>query len=166
LISPQTVIETNLLAQLEPIQHLGQMIGSAGEGRVGMVAADDCAKAAAVALTSDPELLDGRNLEITGPEALTYEQVAAELSTALGRRIHYTDFTEDEFKQLLIDFGMPEEDLDLQVLCHFRQMRTGHAELVNDTFEWLTGCKPTSVGEWIRENRRAFGPASTQRIIR
>jgi uncharacterized protein YbjT (DUF2867 family) len=166
LISPQTVIETNLLAQLEPIQHLGQMIGSAGDGRVGMVAADDCAEAAAVALTSDPELLDGRNLEITGPEALTYDQVAKELSTALGRSIHYTDFTEDEFKQLLIDFGMPEEDLELQVLCHFRQMRTGHADLVTDTFEWLTGRKPTSVAEWIRENRSAFGTATTQRIIR
>ncbi|MCH2144087.1 MAG: NAD(P)H-binding protein [Phycisphaerales bacterium] len=158
LISPQTVMETNLLAQMESIQYLGQMIGAAGDGRVGMVAAEDCAEAAAVALTCDPPLLDERDLVITGPESLTYEEIAGLLSEVIGRRIQYTDFEEQEFRQLLVDFGMPEEDIELQVLCHFREMRRGHAGLVTDTFEWLTGSRPLSVREWAHEHRRAFIP--------
>ena len=159
LLSPQTTMESNLLSQVEPIQYLGQLLGSAGDGRVGMVAADDCAEAAAVVLDSDRELFDERNLEITGPEALTYAEIAEELARGLGRSIHYTDFKEEDFKQLLIEFGMPEESLELDVLCHFRQMRNGDASLVTDTFEWLTGRPPLSIRKWGKANRRTFADA-------
>jgi uncharacterized protein YbjT (DUF2867 family) len=159
LISPQTVMESNLLSQVEPIEYLGQLLGSAGDGRVCMVAADDCAEAAAVVLDSDRELFDERDLEITGPEALTYAETARELGRGLGRSIQYTDFAEDDFKALLVEFGMPEESLELEVLSHFRQMRRGNAGVVTDTFEWLTGRPPLSVAAWGRANRRTFADA-------
>lgn len=156
IISPQTVMETNFYSQLEAIRFMGQMFGAAGDGRIGMVSAEDCAEAASIVLSSDPELLDERNLEITGPEALTYTEFATELSMALGIHIAYVDMSEDEFRNLLISFGMPEADLELQALCHFRQMRRGKADLVTNTFEWLTGRRAMTVMEWARKNKNVF----------
>ena len=67
-----------------------------------------------------------------------------------------TDMSEAEFAAMLIEYGMPAEDLELQVLCHFRQMRDGKASLVTDTFESVIGRPVTSVFEWARAHRDQF----------
>ena len=156
LVSPQTVMETNLFGQLEGIRHESCMFGAAGDGRIGMVALDYCIDVAVHVLQSDPQAWTGRNLEITGPAALTYTEVAAELSKAFGRPISYIDMEEDAFSEMLIEFGLPAEDLELQVLCHFRQMRAGKADLVTDTFESVIGRPATSVFEWATAHRDEF----------
>ena len=154
-------METALLPQADSIRHLGQMFGSAGDGKVGFVSADDCALAASIILNSDPELMDGRNIAITGPEALTFDEVAERLSAEIGRDIQYTDLTEEEFRALLVDFGLPAEDLELQILCHFRSIREGGADLVTNTFEWLTGRSPMTISEWFHGHRRTFEVGET-----
>jgi uncharacterized protein YbjT (DUF2867 family) len=156
LVSPQTVMETNLLAQAEPIRQEGRLYGSAGDGRLGIVAADDCARVAAAVLTADIAEYMGRNLEVTGPAAITFTEIAACLSRALDRPIKYIDMSEPAFAAALIEAGYPEEDLDLQVLCHFRQMRNGNAELVTDTFQEVIGESPTSLETWARSNAAKF----------
>jgi len=45
LVSPNSVMETSLLSQAEAIKQAGALFGSAGSGRVGLVAADDVARA-------------------------------------------------------------------------------------------------------------------------
>ena len=159
LISPQCTMESDLLAQVEPVQYLGQLLGAAGDGRIGMVAADDCAEAAAVVLDSDRELFDERTLEITGPDAPTYAEIADQLGRGLGRSVHYTDFGEADFRQLLIELGMEESTLEPEVLQHFRLLRKGRADQVTDTFEWLTGRTPQTVADWARANRGTFAEA-------
>jgi uncharacterized protein YbjT (DUF2867 family) len=156
LVSPQTVMETNLIGQAEQIRAEGRMYGSAGDGRLGIVAADDCARAAAVVLSSDVADYTGRNLKITGPEALTFTDIAACMSRALGRQIEYIDMSESEFAEGLIAAGYPEADLDMQILCHFRQMRNGNAELVTDTFREVVGEDPTSMEAWGIANASLF----------
>ena len=157
LVSPQTVMETNLLGQIEGIRHERSMFGSAGDGRIGMVALDDCVEVAAHVLQSEPEAWSERNLEITGPAALTYAEIAAELSKGLGYEINYVDMSEEDFAAMLINYGVPPEDLDLQILCHFRQMRAGNASLVTDTFQSVMGRPAMSVREWGAAHRDAFG---------
>ena len=157
LVSPQTVMETNLLGQIEGVRHARSMFGSAGDGRIGMVALDDCAEVAAHVLQSKPEGWSERNLEITGPAALTYAEIAAELSKVFGCEISYVDMLEEDFAAMLINYGVPPEDLDLQILCHFRQMRAGNASLVTDTFQSVMGRPAMSVREWGAAHRDAFG---------
>ena len=157
LVSPQTVMETNLLGQAEGLRLERAMYGSAGDGKIGMVALEDCVEVAALALQSAPSALAGENLEITGPEALTYTEIADEMSQALGCTIRYVDMPEAEFSAMLLEYGMNADEIELQVLCHFRQMRLGKASLVTDTFEELTGKKPTSVRAWTRLHRRELG---------
>jgi uncharacterized protein YbjT (DUF2867 family) len=77
------------------------MFACAGGGRVGLVAADDMARAAAVVLTERDE--DGANYELTGPEALSMTDMAAVLTRVLGRTITYNNMPEDDFRRLLVD---------------------------------------------------------------
>ncbi|MAA53167.1 MAG: hypothetical protein CMJ41_09180 [Phycisphaerae bacterium] len=157
LVSPQTVMETNLLGQLEGIKHERSMFGAAGEGRIGMVALADCVETASIVLQAAPADHAEANLEITGPAAMTYPEIAAEMSRAFGETITYVDMSEDAFAAMLIEYGVPAEDVELQVLCHFRQMRAGRADLVTDTFERIAGRPATSVYEWTRAHRSDFG---------
>ena len=156
LVSPQTVIETNLLGQVEGIRYERSMFGAAGDGRIGMVALDDCTDVAAHVLQSEPATWSGQNLQITGPAALTYTEIAAELSKAFGCPISYIDMDEDAFAAMLIEYGMPAEDIELHILCHFRQMRAGNADLVTDTYESIMGRPSTSVYDWAMANRDRF----------
>ena len=156
LVSPQTVMETNLLGQIDGIKSERSMCGAAGNGRIGMVALDDCIEVASTVLQSDPKQWNSANLEITGPSALTYNEIATEMSRAFNETITYVDMSEQEFSSMLLEYGFPEEDLEIQVLCHFRQMRNGKASLVTDTFEKITGKPATSIYDWMLKNLDLF----------
>jgi uncharacterized protein YbjT (DUF2867 family) len=150
LFSPQTVMETNLLPQLEAIRRTGAMWGCAGAGRAAMVAADDCGRAAAVVLTTDGHA--GREYFITGPAAISFPEIAAEVSRVLGRDVPYHDLPENEFKAALVGGGMSDEQVEIGVLVHYRAFRRGDAELVTDDSERLTDRPPTPVGAWLEEH--------------
>ena len=125
-------METSLLSQVEFIKYMGALVAPAGEGRVGLVAADDVARAAAVVLADRDE--SGVNYELTGPAAVTMGEMAAALSEALGRPIGYQDMPEDEFRKMLVEeAGIPEDLVDIQVMLHFAAWKRGDADLVTDT---------------------------------
>lgn len=157
LVSPNTVMESNLFPAAETIRTLGTIFGAAGDGRIGMVALDDCARAAAAVLTEDIATHAGQNYEITGPEALTFSEIAARFARILGRSVAYQDLPVDDFGQMLIaEAGFDPATLETDVLCHFRAFRRGDADLVTDTFTQLTGCPATSLDKFIETVRAQF----------
>ncbi|HYY22532.1 MAG TPA: NmrA family NAD(P)-binding protein [Thermoleophilaceae bacterium] len=155
LVSPSSVMETSLLPHAETIREMNAMFGCAGDGRVGLIAADDVARAAAVVLTERAE--PGRNYELTGPETLTMTEIAAVLGHVLAREITYYDMSEDEFRKLLVEqAGMSPEDADIKVILHLSAWRRGDADLHTDTVRELTGQDPMAVAEWVAAHREAF----------
>jgi NAD(P)H dehydrogenase (quinone) len=165
LVSPNSVMETSLLSQAEGIKQAGSLFGCAGGGRIGLVAADDVAQAAAVVLTERDE--SGVNYEITGPSAMTMSEMAATMSDVLGRPIGYNDMPEDDFRSLLVEqAGVPEDVVDIQVLLHFAAWKRGDANLVTDTHRELTGQAPTSLAEWVGLNREAFEEPASEPHVR
>jgi len=156
LISPNSVMETSLLSQADAVKQAGALFGCAGGGRIGLVAADDVARAAAVVLTERDE--SGVNYELTGPKAVTMTEMAATISDAVGREIGYVDMPEDDFRKLLVEqAGVPEDVVDVQVMLHFAAWKRGDADLVTDTYRELTGKAPTGLAEWVALNLEAFG---------
>ena len=85
----------------------GKWISNSGEGRVPLVAKDDCAAVAVAALTDDAH--DGRTYEITGPEMLSYREVAAIASEIDGRPVEYVSVSDDEMAAMLAAAGVPAE---------------------------------------------------------
>ena len=124
---------------------------------MGIVSAVNCAEIAATVLQEPADRFQARNLQITGPEAITCAQIAEQLSSAWGETIEYVDLTEEELSQGAIEEGMSSEDVELQILCHFRQIRNGHAELVTDTYEEIMGRKAWSVCDWAMANKDLLG---------
>jgi uncharacterized protein YbjT (DUF2867 family) len=92
-----TIVRDNIYADFTPhfIGTDGSIRGPAGDGRVAVVAQADIAEVAVAVLTSDGEY-DGRTLNLTGPEALTMDEIAAILSDHLGRTVTYIPETIDE----------------------------------------------------------------------
>jgi uncharacterized protein YbjT (DUF2867 family) len=159
LVSPNTVMESNLLPVAETIRTLATIFGAAGDGRVGLVALDDCARAATTVLTTGIAQHNGQNYEITGPEALTFTDLAARFTHLLGHPISYQDMPVDDFGQMLVtEAGFDPATIETDVLCHFRAFRRGDADLVTNTFTQLTGQPPTTVDAFIETHRSQFLP--------
>ena len=93
---------------------------------------------------------------MTGPEALSFDEAAQQLSTGSGRRIRHRDVTSRRMKEIITDFGMPDEHADV-LLGLFEMIREGQAADVADTVERLTARPARSVGEYARDHATELG---------
>jgi uncharacterized protein YbjT (DUF2867 family) len=155
LVSPNTIMESNLFTQAESIKSEGAIYTSAGSGKMGMISADDVARVAAHVLTSEGH--GSQNYQLTGPEAVSFEDVAQAFSEVLQKPVEHRDIPEAEMLKLLVEYGgMTPEAADLEVLCHFRLFKAGAATKVTDTFSNLMGEPPMSVKQFIEGHRSHF----------
>ena len=80
--------------------------GPAGEGRVAAVAQDDIADAATAVLL-DPGAHAGATYSLTGPRALSMNDVAGTLTAELGRPVSYQNETIEEAYASRAGYGAP-----------------------------------------------------------
>lgn len=125
----------------------------AGRGRTNFIDAVDVAEAAAVCLTTPGH--DGKAYEITGSEALTYEQVAGVLSTACGRTIAYARPSARQFKARMKEAGHPDEFVSVMASI-YALARFGMAAGTTDDFEKLLGHTPATLAEWAGRDAGCF----------
>jgi NAD(P)H dehydrogenase (quinone) len=95
----------NYTAQL-PVQLEHGVVGAAGEGRVGSASRRDFAAAAAVALTGEGH--ENKAYELSGDEAWTLAEYAAEVSKQSGKEIAYADVPAEVLTGILVGAGLPE----------------------------------------------------------
>jgi NAD(P)H dehydrogenase (quinone) len=84
----------------------GGVYGCAGNGRISSAARADYAEAAAAVLTADNQA--GRVYELAGDSSYTLVELAAEISRQSGKNIGYVDLPEAEYKDVLLQEGLPE----------------------------------------------------------
>ncbi|HZN09557.1 MAG TPA: SDR family oxidoreductase [Pyrinomonadaceae bacterium] len=146
----------NTLKWVRTIRDKGVFYMPIEDARVSQVDVRDIAAVAAVVLTSNGH--EGQTYEITGPEALTFEEVADQFSTALGRVVRYVRVSFEESRQHMIDSGM-EEWLASAVTQTYRFMKDGGASHVTDVVARLTGSEPITFSEFVRDYAAAFKPS-------
>jgi uncharacterized protein YbjT (DUF2867 family) len=153
-IRPSVFMQT-FLDQAEAIGH-GALPGIEGEPRVAFVDASDIGRVAAAALLAESH--SGQVLEVTGPEALTWFDVAQIMSTTLGRQITHYPVAPEIARQALIAMGrsewLVEHMLELGALS-----RQPKAAEVTDTVQRMTGHAPRSLAQFIAEHRGSFPAA-------
>jgi uncharacterized protein YbjT (DUF2867 family) len=149
---------TNLLAAAEPVRATGTLPAPAGGGRIAMTDPRDAGAVGAVVLTADGH--DGRTYELTGPEALSYGDVAAALSAATGRRVTFVDVPEEAARQGLVQAGLPDW-LFAQLVGVFGRIRAGDLSRTTDTVRALTGRAPRTFAQFAREHARLFGAGAS-----
>lgn len=114
----------------------GRIAVPADQVREPFVSLEDVADVATLALTSDAHA--GEVLELTGPEALTFTQVARLLSDATGRPVEHVALTPDDFVAELTAAGVhPDEAAGLAWL--FQEVLDGRNTATTDTVERVLG---------------------------
>ncbi|MET9464348.1 NAD(P)H-binding protein [Streptomyces sp. NPDC006544] len=108
------------------------------------VDADDIADVVVAALTDDRHI--GRTYELSGPRLLSFSDVAAELSEATGRAISYVPVSNEAYRAVLRENGLPEEFTDL-----FTLILDGRNAHLTDGVEEVLGRKPKDFADFARE---------------
>ncbi|WP_405621275.1 SDR family oxidoreductase [Streptomyces sp. NBC_01508] len=147
---PFTFLRDNLYADFMPglVGADGVIRGPAGQGRAAVVAQDDIADAATTVLRHAPEH-GGATYDLTGPQALTLDEIAAVLSAATGREITYRPETVEEAYRTRAPYGAPEWQLDAWVST-YTAVAAGELAEVTDCVTRLTGRPATPLGEVVR----------------
>lgn len=128
----------------EMFDERGVVRGPAGQGRAAFVARDDVAAVAATILAAD-EPPTGP-LDVTGPEALTFAEVAERLGRLTGRELRYEDESREAGRVWRAATGAPDWEVDIW-LGSYEAQAAGELAAVSDTVPRLTGRPATSLEE-------------------
>ncbi|HEX8707107.1 MAG TPA: SDR family oxidoreductase [Pyrinomonadaceae bacterium] len=143
----------NALMFAPTIRGQGAFYGSLGETKVSYVDARDVAAVALATLTEDGH--EGKAYEVTGPESLSYREIAGALSSVLGKEVRYVDVPMEAARQGMMGAGMPEWLADALVEL-FEFYRMGGAAHVTETVREVAGSEPISVSRFAADYAGAF----------
>jgi NAD(P)H dehydrogenase (quinone) len=140
-----TFLRDNFYADIAP--HLvgddGVIRGPAGEGRTALVARADVARVA-VAVLRDPAAHRDVTYDLTGPEALTFTEIAEVLTRRLGRPVTFHDETVEEAYESRRRWPAPGWQYDAWVSTYLA-VRAGELEPVSGDVERVTGQPPVDL---------------------
>jgi uncharacterized protein YbjT (DUF2867 family) len=113
----------------------------------------DIAKAAYLLLTTPGH--EEKIYAMSGPEALSMQEIAEQISTAVGDSVRYVSISRDERTQVLLAAGVPSffvEALDIQA----GERLKGTEAIVHSETHTELGISPTPFAEFARRNAGAF----------
>ena len=148
----------NLLASAEAVKYTGKLFAPAGNAGISMIHPQDVAAVASVALTEVGH--EGKLYTLTGPEAITFGQVAGYLWAALGREVEYLNVPDEAALQGMVEQGLPEFVAG-QIVAVFGVLRSGAQERTTGTVRALTGRDPIGFAEFAGEHAPVFGKAAS-----
>lgn len=138
---------------LQGIREAGAIFLPTGDGKTGMIDARDIGAVAAEALTRSD--LDGQGLTLTGPEALSYAQMAEQLSQATGKAIKHVDISPDDFKAALVKAGVPEHYAGFLVNL-YGFVKAGYTAALTPTVQTVLGRPATAFSHYAKDYAGVF----------
>ena len=111
---PYTILQPSFFMQnslwsAETIKRDGAIYNAMGDGAAGHVDAQDTASVAAAALTEPVDRHAGEIYLVTGPERLTFGDIAERFSRVVGRSVRHVDVPVAAYKDTMMrEAGMPE----------------------------------------------------------
>jgi uncharacterized protein YbjT (DUF2867 family) len=154
LVKPAHFMQ-NLLAFAGPIASQGVIPAPLGDASIGTIDVRDVAAVAVAALTEEGH--ESESYVVTGPEALTMDAMAEQLSSALGREVKYVDVAPDAARKALLESGAPAWIVDALLEIN-ANMAGGSADVVTTTVRDVTGRKPRSFEAFATDYASAFRP--------
>ncbi|ASO19701.1 uncharacterized protein YbjT (DUF2867 family) [Actinoalloteichus hoggarensis] len=154
-----TVLRPNLYMQallgFAPTIAYGSFGAPIGDAAVSLIDTRDIAEAAAAVLTSEGHT--GRTYTLTGPRAVTHEEIAQALSAATGRAIAFEDVPAEQFTAALAQVIPPWQLAGLvEDYSHYAK---GEAAEVHTSVADLTGRPARDIDEFARDHAAVFGQA-------
>lgn len=144
---------TNVCFFAESIRSTGKIFAPVDDAKIAMVDRRDLAAVAALALTEEGH--DGRTYVISGPEAITYNDVASQLSQVLGKTVEFVDVPGEAAIAAALRAGAPEW-MAFGIGEVHRQLKRGIAAQTSDVVRVLLEREPYGFADFARDTAAVF----------
>lgn len=152
LVKPHLYMQ-NLLRAADMVRREG--ILAAPMGDVGLPLVDTRDVGAAVAgILRNPTIHASREYALTGPTAVTYGEVAEELTAIAGRLVTYSAVAPAEYERRLRSAGIPA--WRAYDLAHIASAYTASENTVAADIVTLLERQPTSLATFLEDHRRVY----------
>ncbi|WP_299664551.1 SDR family oxidoreductase [uncultured Ruegeria sp.] len=138
----------NMFMAADQIGHEGQFSFAMGDGKMGMIDTRDIAACAAECALSDQ--WDGQIFELTGPEAISYSDAAANLSALMGKPVAYAPVTPDDMHAIIEEAGWGEWMAAL-ARDYGKAYASGWGEFTTKHVREITGRLPRTFRDFAKE---------------
>ena len=147
-LRPNSFMQNAVTFMGKTIRTEGAFYSASGQARISHVDVRDIAAVAVKALTAPDH--EGKVYTLSGPEALTYDEMADELSKVLRRGISHVSLPPTDLRDGMLAEGMPEAIAD-RMLDLERYFREGRASRITNDVKQVTGREPRRFAEYVRE---------------
>lgn len=147
LLRPHSFMQ-NLLGSLPTIQGQGLIYSNAGEAEIPLIDARDIGAVAAAVLYESGH--EGKVYELTGPRAISYQEVAKSIGDAIGKQVDYVSVPDAAAQQGMTEAGFPKwlaEDL----VALMKQWREGINVKPTKTVEKVLGRPARSIQDFAND---------------
>ncbi|MEJ2600219.1 MAG: SDR family oxidoreductase [Anaerolineales bacterium] len=148
-----TMFMSTALDWAKTIRQEGVFYYPGGEGKVPAVDTWDVAAVAAVALTESGH--QGQAYALTGPEALSFGEMAEVLAAVLGKPVRYVDIPDEAVGEQMRKAGLPDYVIE-GLIGTFAAIRAGRLGVCTPDVEKVTGRPPRTFEAWCRDHLAAF----------
>ena len=131
----------------EVVDENGVIRGPAGNGRVGAVSREDVARSA-TAVLRNPAPHAGCAYDMTGPQALSLNDIARIIGEVWGKQVTYQDESLEEAYASRAHYGAPGWEVDAWVST-YTSIASGELDVISDSVQSLTGRPPLSLAELL-----------------
>ena len=161
LLRPSFFMQNLSTTHRDDIRLRDQLLLPAGHARTSFVDAEDVGTVAAQLLLAPPAASAG--YELTSREALTYDEVAAQLSALLGRPIRYHAASIREFRTYEKAKGTPAALINVMTGIYLAA-RFGLAAHVSPVLAELLGREPGTLRAFLARERACWLPPAASQV--
>lgn len=145
----------NLLTFAPDIRDNKHFAAPMGKRAFSLVDARDVAEGCARALVEDGH--EGRVYTLTGPDAITYDEIASLLSNLLKQPVTYDMIKQRDYYDILTGQGMP--DWKANDLAQISAAYVGHSNSdLSDDLAWLIDREPRTIHHFLTDYLADFKP--------
>lgn len=123
------------------------------DGKISLVDTRDIAAVAARVLTEGGH--EGKAYDITGPEALSFAEIATKIGAATGKNVTYADAAPGDARRAMLGMGMKDWMVDA-MLALYGVFSGGHAAAVTNVVPRVTGAPARSFDLFAKEHAHVF----------
>ena len=119
------------------------------DARIPFVDTGDIAEVVVEALINDAH--NGKTYEITGPRAMTFEEVVAEIADVTGRDLKYQAVSLEEYSGMMKTAGLPSDYIWLFDYLFREVLSKESNQVVTSDVERVLGRKPTDFRDYVQK---------------
>jgi uncharacterized protein YbjT (DUF2867 family) len=148
-----TLSMANLLGSAQSVREQGKLFAPADGARIAWSHPQDVAAVAVVLLIEEGH--EEQIYTVSGPEAVTYDEIAATLAAHIDRPVEFIPVSDEAAREGFGAAGLPDWLAD-GLIPLFAMLREGVQSSTTDTVGRLTGREPRTLAQFLADHADAF----------